>query len=61
MNFPVLKGLNKIKKKKIKNHLKPSKLVSQSLLNKFQQKRNIFLVFHGNFNPFTPCTPLGGF
>ena len=38
------KTLNKIKK--IKNHSKPSKLVSQSLFKQFQQNPNIFLVFH---------------
>ena len=43
--FLVLKGLNKIKKK-IKNHSKPSKLVSQSLFKQIQQKPDIFSVFH---------------
>ena len=42
--FPVLKGLNKTKK--IKNHSKPPRLVSQSLFKQFQQISNIFLVFH---------------
>ena len=47
------------KLKKIKNHSKPPKLVSQSLFKKFQQSPSIFLVFHWNFNPFTSFTPLG--
>ena len=45
--FPVLKGLNKIKWKN-KNHLKPPKLVSQSLFKQFQQKSNIFWFFIEN-------------
>ena len=32
--------------KKIENHLKPPKLVSQSLSKQSQQIPNIFLVFH---------------
>ena len=53
----VLKGINK---KKIKNHSKPPKFLSQSLLKQFKQIPNIFLVFHWNFNPFAFRTPLGG-
>ena len=40
--FPVLKGLKRIKK--IKNHSKSFKLVSQSLFKYFQQNPYIFLV-----------------
>ena len=48
-----------VNQKKIKNHSKPPKLVSQSLFKKFQQSPNIFLVFHWNVNPFTSFTSLG--
>ena len=44
--FPVLNRINKIMK--VKNHLKPPKLESQSALKQFQQKPNIFLTFIGN-------------
>ena len=45
-HFPRLKVL---KSKKFKNHSKPPKLVRQSLFKQFQQKPNIFLVFHWKY------------
>ena len=46
--FLVLNGSNKTKK--IKKHSRPPNLVRQPLFNQFQQKSNIFLVFHWKFN-----------
>ena len=52
--FPVLKGLDKIKK--IKNHLKPPDLVRQPLFKQFQQNFNFFWFFIENLTPLLSGT-----
>ena len=52
--FLGLKGLSKLKKKKIKNHSKPIKLIRLSLFIQFKYKPHI-LVFHWNFNHSRYC------
>ena len=57
--FPVLKGLDKIKK--IKNYLKPPDLVRQPLFKQFQQNSNFFWFFIESLTPLLSGTRCASF